>query len=162
MSKIRIKEKGNESRSEVRRESKTPRVPFSGFRQRLQLSDLDMKDAEKRGMVMRWFNNESGRIEQALGAGYDFVNPMYVPSLGHGAIFRDSSDPESQARVSVVVSKGEPIIRAYLMEIRKEYYQEDQAAKEKHNQKVDEALAQGGAGGAGIENRYGPGVTYSR
>ena len=162
MSKKRLEEKSKESRSEVRRESKTPRVPFGGFRQKLQLSDLDMKDAEKRGMVMRWFNNDSGRIEQALGAGYNFVDPMYAPSLGAGALFRDNSDPESQSRVSVVVSKGEPVVRAYLMEIRKEYYQEDQAAKEKHNQKVDEALAQGGAGGAGIENRYGAGVTYSR
>jgi hypothetical protein len=111
-------------------------------------------------MVPRWFNDESGRIGQALGGGYNYVAPEHATSLGQGALHRGSTDP-SKARVSVVVSRGDPIIRAYLMEIKKEYWEQDQAAKEEVNQKVDEALAVGGAGGASIENQYGKGVTYS-
>lgn len=162
MSKIRINQKAKEKRVVAARDGTIPRVPFSGFRQKLQLSDADTKEFDRRGMVARWFNDESGRLARALGAGYTFVKPEDAPSLGNGAIFRDNSEVESQARVSVVVSKGEPIIRAYLMEISKKFYKEDQAAKELVNQKVDEALRQGGAGGASIENQYGPGVTYSR
>ncbi len=151
MSKFRDSEKSQE---------RTARVPFSGPRLKLQLSAADEKGFKDRGMVARWFNDESGRIGQALGGGYNYVAPENAGSLGQGAIHRGSTDP-SKARVSVVVSRGDPIIRAYLMEIKKEYWEQDQASKEGVNQKVDEALAAGGAGGASIENQYGKGVTYS-
>ncbi len=142
-------------------EDKRERVSFSGPRLKLQLSEKDTKMFKKRGMVPRWFNDDPGRIERALGGGYTFVNPVHAASLGQGALHQDGKDPASGARVSIVVSRGDPIQRAYLMEIKEEFYKEDQADKERVNQKVDEALAAGGAGGADIENKYGDGVTYS-
>jgi len=150
----------SELRNSEKSEGKTRRVPFSGPRLKLQLSDEDMKEFKARGMVPRWFNDESGRVEKARGGGYKFVKPEHAKSLGQGALHRDSTD-ESASRVSVIVNRGDPAIRAYLMEIQKEFWDEDQAAKEGINQQVDEALAAGGAGGASIENQYGPGVTYS-
>jgi hypothetical protein len=42
------------------------------------------------------------------------------------------------------------------MEIKKEFYDEDQAAKESVNQKVDEALALGGKRESDLENEYRP------
>jgi hypothetical protein len=151
----------SELRNSEKSEGKTPRVPFSGPRLKLQLSDEDVNGFKERGMVPRWFNNESGRVEKAQGGGYNFVKPENAKSLGQGALHRDGND-ESGARVSVIVSRGDPAIRAYLMEIKKEFWDEDQAAKESVNAQVDEALAAGGAGGASIENQYGPGVTYSK
>jgi len=151
----------SELRNSEKSEDKVRRVPFSGPRLKLQLSDEDMKSFKERGMVPRWFNDESGRIQKASGGGYNFVKPEHAKSLGQGALHRDGND-ESGARVSVIVSRGDPAIRAYLMEIKKEFWDADQAAKESVNLQVDEALAAGGAGGASIENQYGPGVTYSK
>jgi len=146
-------------RKQERTEGKAVRVPFSGPRLRLQLSDADRKTFEEQGYVPRWFNDQDGRIERAQGGGYTFVKPDEVPSLGSGAIHEGNTDLGPV--VSKIVSKGDPVIRGYLMKIQKEYYDADQAAKEEGNAKVDEALAAGGAGGASVENQYGSGVTYS-
>ena len=143
-------------RKQEREKGKVVRVPFGGTRYKLQLSDADNKLAKDRRVVMRWFNDQDGRIQKALGGGYKFVKPEHATSLGSGAIHEGNTDEGS--RVSKVVSKGEPVIRAYLMEISKKFWDADQAAKQKVNDQVDEAL---GAGGADVENKYGPGVTYS-
>ena len=140
-------------REQVRSEERTARVPFGGPRLRLQLSDTDRKVFDKRGMVPHWFNDQDGRIARAEGAGYKFVDPKYTPSLGSGAVHGNTS---LGPRVSLIVSKGEPIITAYLMEIKQEYYDEDQAAKEAVNSQVDDALALGGHLGSDLENEYKP------
>jgi hypothetical protein len=148
------------SRQTEQEEGQVVRVPFGAHRSKLQLSEKDSKILEKRGFVLRWFNDQDGRIERAQAGGYTFVEPKEVPSLGFGAIHQGNSDAGS--KVSKVVSKGEPIIRAYLMKIQKEYYEADQKEKAKQVDKVDEALRRGNAGGTNVENAYGPGVTYSR
>jgi len=141
-------------RQQEQKEGRVARVPFSGPRLRLQLSDVDRKKFEDEGFVPHWFNEQDGRIQRAQGGGYVFVTPDEVPSLGHGVIHQGSTDTDS--KVSLIVSRGEPIIRAYLMKIRKEFYDEDQAAKEANNALVDEALALGGDRGSDLENEYRP------
>jgi len=148
------------TRKTDRSEGRVARVPFGGVKLKLQLSDADMKGFQDRKMVTRWFNDDPGRIERAQGGGYKFVKPEHATSLGQGALHSDGNDPESNARVSIVVNRDPPI-RAYLMEIPKKFWDEDQAAKQADVDRVDEALASGGAGGASIENQYGKGVTYS-
>ena len=150
------------SREQERSKDKVERVPFGGPRLKLQLSPQDRKRFDKRGMVPRWFNDEGGRLERAKGAGYDFVKPVHSGSLGQGALHGDGKDAESGVRVSLIVNKGDPIVRAYLMEIKEEFYKEDQLAKEAVNMQVDEALAVGGEGGEQLgSHKYGEGVTYS-
>ena len=150
-------------RNSEREEGKTARVPFGGPRLKLQLSPQDQKLFKMREMVPRWFNDEGSRIQMALGAGYNFVEPKFAGSLGQGALHQDGKDSESGLRVSLIVNRGDPVVRAYLMEIKKEFYDEDQKAKEAVNEQVDEALAAGGAGGDALgSNKYGEGVTYSR
>ena len=144
------------TRKQEKNKGKAARVPFGGFRLKLQLSDEDMKGFKERKMVTHWFNDDPGRIERALGGGYKFVDPEHASSLGQGALHRDGSDPESGARVSIVVNRSEPITRAYLMEIKEKFYKEDQRAKETVNQKVDDALALGGKSPSDLENEYRP------
>ena len=144
------------TRKSERSQAKVARVPFGGFRLRTQLSDEDMAEFKRRKMVTHWFNDEPGRLERALAGGYNFVKPEHARSLGQGALHRDGNDPESNARVSIVANRGEPVIRAYLMEISEKYHREDQIAKEAVNAQVDEALAVGGHRGSGIENEYKP------
>ena len=119
---------------------KAKRVPFGARRSKLQVSE------EFPGFVLRWFNDADGRIEQAQAAGYEFVLRNEVPSLGQGQLHQDNSDLNS--KVSKVVSKGKAVpLRAYLMKIKEEWYEEDQAEKEVVNAEIDEALRQGAPGG---------------
>ena len=143
-------------RKSERSKDKPVRTPFGGFRLKMQLSDEDMKGFKRRNKVTRWFNNEPGRIERALAAGYSYVKPEHAMSLGQGALHGDGKDAESAARVSLVVNKGEPVIRAYLMETSVKHFNEDQAAKEAVNAQVDEALALGGSRASDLENEYRP------
>ncbi len=144
------------SRKQEKSKGKVARVPFGGFRLKLQLSDEDMKGFKERKMVVHWFNDDPGRIERALGGGYNFVDPEHAMSLGQGALHRDGKDSESNNRVSIVVNRSDPITRAYLMEIKEKFYKEDQRAKETVNAKVDEVLALGGKTSSDLENEYRP------
>ncbi len=143
-------------RESERSEDKVERVPFGSVRLKMQLSDADMRGFKARGMVTHWFNATAGRLERALGGGYKFVKPEHARSLGQSALHGGSSDL-SNARVSKVVSRGDPIIRAFLMEIPEKFYYEDQAKKELVNRKVDDALSLGGkTGGSEFEQAYKP------
>lgn len=144
------------TRKQERSKGKIARVPFGGPRLKLQLSDEDMKEFKRRKMVTRWFNDDPGRIERALGGGYNFVRPERATSLGQGALHADGQDSESNVRVSLVVNRSEPITRAYLMEISEKFFYADQAEKEKRNAKVDEALALGGKRKSDLEMEYRP------
>ena len=145
-------------RKQEKEKGKVARVPFGGVRYKMQLSEADLKGFKKRNKIARWFNDQDGRIKRAQAAGYDFVKPEYATSLGSGAIHAGNTDEGS--RVSLIVSKGEPVIRAYLMEIWVGHYNEDQALKEERNQNTDMAVNIGADGGAD-PNQYGPGVTFS-
>jgi len=138
------------SRKSEQSKGRKKRVPFGAHRTKLQVAD------EIKGYVLRWFNDQDGRLQRAQDGGYEFVNKREVPKLGigDGQLHQDNSDLNS--RVSKVVSRGEPIIRAYLMKIKQEYYDEDQAAKEAVNAQVDDALKAGRPGGNEVENQYVP------
>ena len=145
----------NTKKSE-REKGKISRVPFGGIRLKTQLSDADMKGFKERKMVTHWFNDDPGRIERALGGGYNFVKPEHAKSLGQGALHRDGKDPQSNARVRITANRSDPVTYAYLMEIKKKFWDADQVAKETKNAKVDDALALGGNIGSGVENEYRP------
>lgn len=140
--------------TEEPRKERRKRVPVGGARYKLQLSQEDQKEFIKRGMVPRWFNDEGGRISAAKAGGWNFVKPEHAMSLGDGALHGGSTD--LGGKVSKIVNRGEPVITAYLMEIPKEFWDEDQASKEKINRQVDEALALGGAQPSELENAYRP------
>ncbi len=146
----------SDARNSERSEGTTTRVPFGSMRLKMQLSKEDQDGFKARKRVTRWFNDAPGRIERALAGGYNFVKPEDARSLGQGALHGDSTDP-SKSRVSLVVSRGDPIIRAYLMEIKEKYFKEDQVKKEAINSQVDDALALGGkTGGSEFEQAYKP------
>jgi len=128
---------------------KRKRVPFGAIRTKLQV------DEKMPGYVLRWFNDVDGRIEQAIRGGYVYVSPDEVSSLGQGAIHEQNSDVN--AKVSKIVSKGKrDSVRAFLMKIKQEWYDEDQAAKEEKNAEIDRALMKGEPGGNVVENQYVP------
>ena len=136
------------TRKSQKSKDKVARVPFGAHRTKLQVED------EIKGYFLRWFNDTDGRCERALEGGYVYVEKSEVPRLGQGQLHQENTDLNS--RVSKVVSRGDPVIRAYLMKIKNSYHKQDQVAKEAINQEVDKALRDGTPGGNVVENQYVP------
>jgi hypothetical protein len=140
-------------RKDAQKSGTRVRVPMGARRSKLQLSEEETQAFIDAGWVTRWVNDADGRIQAALAGGYKFVKPEEARSAGAMEIHQGNTD--IGAKVSKVVSRGEPIIRAYLMKIEKEFWVADQQAKEEINLRVDEAL-QGDGSGEGIEAVYKP------
>ena len=136
------------ARKSEQSKGKNKRVPFGAHRTRLQVNKIP-------GYVLRWFNDLDGRVERALEGGYEFVKPSEIDGVGESELHEGNTDINS--KVSKVVSRGtDTIIRAVLMKIKKEWYEEDQKVKEGINKQVDDSLRQGAPGGNVVENQYVP------
>lgn len=125
------------------------RVPFSANRKRLQI------DEKFDGFVTRWFNDQDDRIQRALAAGYEFVDRDDVKQVGDKDVANGNTDMNSKVSRVVGRTAESQQIRAFLMKIRKEWYDADKAKKEETNRLVDEAVRAGTVGGADIKNQYG-------
>ena len=97
---------------------------------------------KREGYVRRWVNDVGGRLRQAEDGGYTFVDD---PDLKVGE--RDSANPDG-ARQTYIVGRNDngSSLKAYLMEIRKEWYDEDQAAKMDAVDEIDNLIQNGGLG----------------
>jgi hypothetical protein len=91
------------------------RVPLGSFRQKLQANNRE-------GFVRRWINDDRQRLQLAQQAGYDFVL--------HDEVAKSTDDG---GKISQIVGSkdGGGALRAYLMEIREDWYWDDQAEKQK-------------------------------
>lgn len=90
----------------------------------------------------RIVNDSGDRIQQFLAAGYELVEGKDV-SVGDRRI--DSPTAEgTKAQVSVGVGQ-----KAFLMRIRKEFYEEDQLAKAEHVKKLENSIKNPGSGDYG-------------
>jgi hypothetical protein len=115
------------------------------------------------GYHLHWMRGDAARVQQALRAGYEFVNQDEVDvtntNLADNAETSGSTDMGS--RVSIVAGSeidagGQPE-RLFLMKLRQEYWEEDQAVLENRNEEVAAAL-RGGAtpGNVAPEGAYIP------
>jgi hypothetical protein len=109
----------------------------------LGMKQASLGASERAGYQRRWINDTAGRLQQAEQGGYTFV----------------SRDPTAKstdvgARTSQIVGPGEngQGLRAYLMEIPMEWYQEDQRAKQKPIEDFEAALQ----GKPAFEGAYTP------
>ncbi len=133
--------------------NKADRVPIGGSSQKLQLSKADQE--ANAGYVFYWFNDTDGKVEQALNASYVFVHRDEARSIGTGVIHQENADLGD--RVSKIVSKSGTPVRAYLMKINRELYEEDQRAKAATIKLSTESrLNPVDQGGATIEGGYTP------
>lgn len=131
-----------ESRNE---EGRKQRIPVGVPRSKLAVPEI-------RGYQLRWFNDLEGRIQQAIDGGYEFVSPDEAPTFGTPGDI-DNVNRDLGARVSRVVDKSTGM-RAYLMRIKKEFYEEDQAAKQSIIDETDHQIRKGRLHDA--EHRYVP------
>lgn len=98
---------------------------------------------KKEGLVPRWVNDDDhgGRVQAAINGGYDFVSSDGEMIVGDAV---KKEDANRRVRKLVGTHKDGSPQYAYLMGIKKEFYDEDQAKKEEQNQMVDDAI-RGGA-----------------
>jgi len=122
-----------EERAANREETgRSTRVPLGVARSKLSVPS-------RAGYVRRWVNDTEGRLANAENGGYQFVADEKL-QVGQQDI--DNVNRDLGARTSRVVDKttGQ---KAYLMEIKEEFYKEDQAAKIKAVEEVDRRIKTG-------------------
>ncbi len=108
-----------EERSNSRAETgRSTRVPLGVARSKLSVPS-------RPGYVRRWINDTEGRLMNAEQGGYQYATDK-LDTVGAPDI--DNVNRDLGARTSRVVDKttGQ---KAYLMEIKEEFYAEDQEAK---------------------------------
>jgi len=136
------------------KEQKRERAPFSAHRTRLTFRYKD-KDFHKKWHA-HLFTDKEDRIQRALDAGYVFVDQKELAGVGDREVHGGNTDLNSKvSRVVNGARDGNPEERGILMKLPIDWYNEDQAVKEKTNALVDRAVRAGKAGGADIENSYG-------
>ena len=126
---------GRPARAESRAEEATGRNQRVG----LGVQRAKLTFATRPGYVRRVINDSEGRLQMAQESGYQFVESN-GQSLGDTDI--DNVNRDLGARVSRVVDKttGQ---KAYLMEIKEEFYKEDQAAKAAKLDETDRLIRKG-------------------
>ena len=136
-----------EPREEATREERRQRTPLGVMRKKLNLDRKTSDMLDRKGLVPRMINdiNHGERIRDAIEGGYDFVS-----SDGDMIMGDTKTKKELNMRIKKRVGKntdGSPMF-AYLMAIRKEWYEEDQIKKEETNKMVDIAIQGGKAPGS--------------
>lgn len=94
------------------------------------------------GYHLHWLNDTATRIQNAVDNGYEFVTPEEVGGTSVNVVERNS-DLGSRVRQYVGVSESGDAIYAYLMKIKQEWYDEDQADIQERNDLVDQAIRNG-------------------
>jgi len=131
------------------------RIPMSAPRQKLWVPEIP-------GFHCYWFNDDAGRIESAMQAGYEFVRPseVHINQTNVANDVSQSGSTDEGDRVSIVVGEarhGGPQ-RAYLMKIPLDWFLEDQAALQARNDAIADAIKRGRIGqkedGADAAMRY--------
>lgn len=104
------------------------------------VSQPKLKADPREGYVRRWFNDSPGRLQAAQEAGYEFVKD------------NQSRDQDSRRKERAGTREEGGVLHCYLMEIKEEFYREDQALKAVEIDKVDAAINRGSLTGAEGEN----------
>jgi len=106
--------------------------------------------SQRSGYHRHWINDNGARVQQAEQAGYEFV----VSEVLSGTAQKGLGTKVSQ----IVGTKedGSPLT-AFLMEIKQEWYDEDQSAMQAEVDKVDMSIRTGNVNGTvGEDGRYVP------
>lgn len=121
------------------------RIPMSTGQQKLSVPDIP-------GFHLHWMKGTADRLQQAIAAGYEFVDQSEtrVTNLSLGGDARHDGSTDMGSRVSVLAGEeigpdGQPV-RLYLMKLKEEWHQEDQAKQTDSSERLRKTLLSGGMG----------------
>jgi len=138
-------------RTEGQRNKRPRRNMFNGTQQRLAVY------GNIPGYHLHIFNDEAGRVEQALATGYEFVEPHEIDLETSRRVTETNGAVDNKIRHVVGKTEGNNAQYAYLMKIKKEYFDEDQkAAQDEITEKENYMLRNGGSNADSIRNTYIP------
>ena len=129
-------------RNTTERNSRSKRGSFNGTEGKLRIGN------QIEGYHLHIFNDTPGRIEQAINVGYEFVQPNEVGGTATNVVSRNT-DIGDKVRFLVGTDANNEPMYAYLMKIRNEFYEEDQAALQAKNDTIDAAIRGGKNTGEG-------------
>ena len=137
-------------RSEESAESESP-VPTSRSRRsrRNVFNGTEAKLSVRKeipGYHLHVFTDTGGRIQDALDTGYEFVTPDEVGGVSENVISRNG-DLGDRVRYLVNPRAEGTEQYGYLMKIREEWYEEDQANLQAKNNRIDAAIRKGKVSG---------------
>jgi hypothetical protein len=100
-------------------------------------------DGKIDGYHLHILNDDGTRITDAIDNGYEFVKPSEIEGVSENVVSKNGDLGDSRIRFLVGLNKeGQPMY-AYLMKIRQEWYDEDQADQQSKNDKIDAAIRAG-------------------
>lgn len=112
---------------------------------------VDCSKLIEAGFYCHWINDYPGRVQDALGSGYQFVKLSEIESSP--TIGAPSADGEERVSRRVGVGEeGKPLL-AYLMKIPSEWKKENDSFYQERCDAVDRQIR---AGQAGVEKGYVP------
>ena len=125
-------------------EKRKERIPLGVPRKKLEAKEIP-------GFHLHWVNDYPGRVQEALGSGYEFVSEEETAIND----FVTPGNADLGTRVKRMVGKDDNggALFAYLMKIDENLWKEDQLELQKRNNLVDEAIRRGDLNPVG--NQYG-------
>lgn len=121
------------------------RIPMSTGQQKLSVPEIP-------GYHLHWMRGEPERIQQAMAAGYTFVeqNETTQVNLSIGGDAKKSGNTDLGSRISALAGSelgndGQPL-RLYLMKLPQEWHEEDNKAQEDKSNHIRQALLRGQMG----------------
>jgi hypothetical protein len=118
----------------VSSKNRKKRVPLGVHHSKLSVPPELIPDNK----VGRWVNDVDNRVEMAQNGGYEFVASTTNAKVGGG---HKNENTDIGGRISKIVgSKNGKPMRAYLMMINRDWYEEDQAKKQEKVDEVDRAI----------------------
>lgn len=136
----------DETRAQSTGSRPVDRVPVQGFRDKLTVDGLDSN------YVYRWIldKDENGqRIEQCKAAGYEFVRGEDGVKIGQSSVHKS----ESMGSIFRISEPDGSYL--YLMRTLKEYYEEDQAAKNAEVDTIQGSMNRNSGNKPGQDDLYG-------
>jgi len=94
------------------------------------------------GYHLHVFTDTGGRIQEAMDSGYEFVTSAEVGGVSENVVSRNG-DLGERIRYLVNPRASGTEQYGYLMKIRQEWYEEDQAALQMKNNAIDAAIRKG-------------------
>ena len=133
------------ARTRTRNEVKMPTADGTARKRRGVFNGTEAKISVRAtipGYHLHVFTDDGGRIQEAMDSGYEFVTPSEVGGVSENVVSRNGDLGE---RIRYLVNPRAEGTKqyGYLMKIRQEWYEEDQAELQAKNNRIDAAIRKG-------------------
>jgi len=99
------------------------------------------------GYHLHILNDDRNRLQEAQDNGYEFVTPSEIKGVSENVTSRNGDIGDSRVRFLVGTQENGQPLHGYLMKIRQEWYDEDQADLQRKNDQIDESVRKGAVNG---------------